>query len=193
MRQLVAGLACASFICLGGCGGGGSNPDTPKPALSEATFESISGHSTAVLASIDRDANNLPRVRASGAGLPNTVLLRLISTGMLGICSLEAQLSSSRQAGLFQGELRADWLPGSFADGQFLKERPCFAGQAHHAQTVDFAVFLGAQGDALMGALDVRRQQLKDGLTQPLFNTFGTGFGLSLNASGSPEPSSGRR
>jgi Domain of unknown function DUF11 len=119
--------------------------------LSEATFESMSGHSTAVLASIDRDANNRPRVRTSGAGLPHTVLLRLISTGMLGICGLEAQLSASAQPGLLQGELRGDWLPGSFADGQFLKERSCFAGQIHHAQTVDFAVFLGAQGGALMG------------------------------------------
>lgn len=119
--------------------------------LSEATFESMSGHSTAVLAGIDRDGNNSPRVRTSGAVPPNTVMLRLNSTGMLGICGLEAQLSASAQPGLFQGELRGDWLPGSFADGQFVKGRSCFAGQIHHAQTVDFAVFLGAQGGALMG------------------------------------------
>lgn len=119
--------------------------------LSEATFESMSGQSTAVLAGIDRDGNNHPRVQASGTVLPNTVLLRLSSTGMLGICGLEAQLSATAQPGLFQGELHADWLPGGLADGQFVKGRPCFAGQGHHAQTVDFAVFLGAQGGELMG------------------------------------------
>lgn len=121
--------------------------------LQEATFESASGHSTAVLGSLGTTqiGQDDPRITPFLRGAPNTVLLRLQATGLLGICGLEAQFSLSVQPGLFQGELRGDWLPGEFADGQFKKEHACFAGPVHHAQTGSFAVVLGAKGGDLAG------------------------------------------
>ena len=36
-------------------------------------------------------------------------------------------------------------------NGQFVKERACFAGPVLHAQTTSLAAFVGAKGGDLMG------------------------------------------
>jgi len=118
--------------------------------LHEATFESGSGQSLAVLGDLHSDANGNPVMSATPRGLPNVVLLAS-QTGTLGICGLTAEFSASLQPGLFQGTLRGDWLPGAYENGQFVKERPCFAGTVHHMQTGSFAAFLGMRGGELMG------------------------------------------
>lgn len=119
--------------------------------VNEASFESASGQSDAVLASIGHDATGRPDVQSLPRGLPNSYLLQLYSFGTLGLCGLEGTLSASAQPGLFQGGLRGDWLPGTLENGQLVKERACFAGAVHHAQTPSLAVFVGARGDGLMG------------------------------------------
>lgn len=129
------------------------NPRFISDALKETTFESASGHSTAALALVDKDqgSHGNARITPSLSVLPNVFLLHAHHTGLLGICGIEAELSPTGQPGLFQGELHGDWLPGEFVDGQFKKERACFAGSVHHAQTDSFAVVLGAKGGGLMG------------------------------------------
>lgn len=134
-------------------------PSPPRPTLStfltslhETTFESASGQSKAALAGIRHDSSDHPLLDVSStAMLPNAAFLYLQSTGKLGLCSLSAQLSDSAQSGVYQGALRGDWLPGTFADGQFVKERSCFAGAVHHVQASGLAVLLGARGGELMG------------------------------------------
>jgi len=123
-------------------------------SLYETTFESASGQSAVMLASIDNSSTNgdlSPRVYPSFRNIPNSYLLFLFSGRTLSLCGLSAQLSASTQAGLFQGTLRGDWLPGTFENGEFVKERLCFAGAVHHAQTPSLAVFLGARGGDVMG------------------------------------------
>lgn len=123
---------------------------TFESLLHEATFESASGVSTPTLASIDT-SSDVTRVSASlSPGLPNFVFLAA-NTGTLGVCGLTAQLNASTQPRLFQGVLQGDWLPGAYQDGQFVKERPCFSGAVHHAQTTHFGAFVGAGGGSLMG------------------------------------------
>jgi len=118
----------------------------------ESTFESASGLSTAVYVDIDTDSERNPRLRSQSIGLPNTALLRLNKTGLLGICGLSAQASTTAQPGLFQAQLHGDWLPGAMQNGQFVKEKPCFAtGPVLHAQTTSMAVFVGARSGDLMG------------------------------------------
>lgn len=117
--------------------------------LHEATFESASGVSTPTLAGIDT-SSNVTRVSTSLRGLPNLVFL-VANTGTLGVCGLTAQLDASTQPRLFQGVLQGDWLPGAYQDGQFIKERPCFSGAVHHAQTTHFGAFVGAAGGSLTG------------------------------------------
>lgn len=119
--------------------------------VSEASFESASGQSGAVLASIGLDATGRPDVQSLPRGLPNSYLLQLYSFGTLGLCGLEGAMSASAQPGLFEGGLRGDWLPGTLENGRFVRERACFAGAVHHAQTPSLAVFVGARGDGLMG------------------------------------------
>jgi hypothetical protein len=120
-------------------------------AMHEATFEGLSGQSMAVMGEVYADAAGTPRISATPRGLPNIVLQVLSTGGALGVCGLTAQLGASSQPGLFQGTLHGDWLPGTYQDGQFIKERPCFAGPVHHAQTMGLAVFLGARSGDLMG------------------------------------------
>ncbi|KQV53384.1 hypothetical protein ASC95_11640 [Pelomonas sp. Root1217] len=120
-------------------------------AMHEATFESLSGQSMTVMGEVNADAAGAPRISATPRGLPNIVLQVLNTGGPLGVCGLTAQLSASSQPGLFQGTLQGDWLPGTYKDGQFIKERACFAGPVHHAQTTELAVFVGARGGDLMG------------------------------------------
>jgi hypothetical protein len=119
--------------------------------VNEASFESASGQSGAVLASIGHDASGRPDVQSLPRGLPHSYFLQLANWGTLGLCGLEGTLSASAQPGLFQGALRGDWLPGTLENGQFVRERACFAGAVHHAQTPSLAVFVGARGDGLMG------------------------------------------
>lgn len=119
----------------------------------ESTFESASGLSTAVFAGIDSDGASNPRAfTPSPLMLPSSVFTRLNDTGLLGICGLSAQASTTAQPGLFQAELRGDWLPGNLQNNQFVKDKPCFAsGPVLHAQTLGMAVFVGARGGELMG------------------------------------------
>lgn len=134
-------------------------PSPPRPTLStfltslhETTFESASGQSTAALAGIRHDSSDHPLLDVPSTPMsPSVALLYLQSTGKLGLCGLSAQLSDSAQSGVYQGVLHGDWLPGTFADGQFVKERPCFAGAVHHVQARGLAVLLGARGGDLMG------------------------------------------
>ena len=134
-------------------------PNIPRPYLPtfwtwlhETTFESASGQSTATFANIRRDSDNHPLLDlSSGPLLPNTAWLYWVNTGMLGICGLSSQLSGSAQPGIYQGVLRGDWLPGTVANGQFVKERACFSGAVHHMQAAGLAVLVGARGGDLMG------------------------------------------
>ena len=120
-------------------------------AMHEATFESLSGQSMTVMGEVYADAVGTPRISATPRGLPD-IVLQVLSTGSpLGVCGLTAQFDASSQPGLFQGTLQGDWLPGTYKDGQFIKERTCFAGPVYHAQTMDLAVFVGARGGDLMG------------------------------------------
>lgn len=129
---------------------GAGYPFTSYDALlHESTFDSASGLSAATLASVSTRADGA-RVTAQLQGLPSSVFLAM-QAGTLGVCGLTAQLDASAQPGLFQGQLQGDWLPGAIKDGQFVKDRPCFAGSVHHAQTIRFGAFVGAAGDRLMG------------------------------------------
>jgi len=119
--------------------------------LHEATFESASGQSTTVLADLYSDFySSNPVMKATPLGV-HPIVLDVANTGVLGVCGLTAQFSAGNQPGLFQAQLQADWLPGAYQDGQFVKDRPCFAGSVLHAQTMHFAAFLGARGGDLMG------------------------------------------
>lgn len=117
--------------------------------LHESTFESASGQSAATVARLSTRPD-VAGVTASLQGLTN-LLLVVTQTRTLGVCGLTAQLGTSAQPGLFQGPLQGDWLPGAIQDGQFVKERLCFAGPVHHAQTTRFGAFVGAAGGSLMG------------------------------------------
>lgn len=119
--------------------------------LHETTFESASGQSTASNGFVRSSSDNLPYIDLPLGMPPTSALQYLQQTGTLGLCGLSAQLSGSAQPGVFQGVLRGDWLPGAFSNGQFVKERLCFAGTVHHVQTMNMAVFLGARGGDLMG------------------------------------------
>ncbi|WP_394407629.1 hypothetical protein [Roseateles sp. BYS78W] len=119
--------------------------------LTETALGDVNGHSTAVLAGIDHDTTGNPRITPSKAAIPQAALLRLSATGNLGVCGVTATLTPSAQPGLFQGTLNGDWLPGAYADGDWVKAQSCFAGPVYHAQTSNVAVSLGARGGALMG------------------------------------------
>lgn len=118
--------------------------------LYETTFESASGASAPNFATIESGADGRLRIAPSIKGLSSAVF-HAMQTGTLGLCGLSAQLAATTQPGRFDGELRGDWLTGADLNGEFVKERPCFAGQVHHAQTADMAVLLGARGSSLMG------------------------------------------
>lgn len=117
--------------------------------VTEATFESASGKSTSLMASIDRTRDGLPDITAAG-GWPISFLLYLNGIGPLDICNLGGALSTSTQPGLYQGTLHGD-VAGATSNGMTVSARACFAGAVHHAQTSSVAVFVGAQGSALMG------------------------------------------
>jgi len=118
--------------------------------VTEATFESASGQSTSLSASIDRSTDGLPDITAATRGVPNSYLLYLNAIGPLDICKLGGAMSTSNQPGLYQGTLRGD-VAAATSNGMAVSARACFAGVAHHAQTSSVAVFVGAQGSALMG------------------------------------------
>jgi hypothetical protein len=119
--------------------------------LSESTFESANGQSTAVIAGVGNDSNGNPRLNPSDASIPHAAFQQLATTGTLGICGLTASLVATAQPGMFEGTLSGDWLPGAMANGQWVQTRNCFAGPILHARTSGVAVSLGARGGALMG------------------------------------------
>lgn len=118
--------------------------------LQEATFETATGLSTAMLATLGHDNDLTPTLNTSPRNAPYA-MTRVIQGGKLGLCKLTAQFSSTPQPRLYQGQLRGDWVSGIDAQDQFIQDRPCFAGAVHHAQTMTFAAFVGTRDGGLMG------------------------------------------
>ncbi|WP_457421872.1 hypothetical protein [Roseateles sp. P5_E7] len=118
--------------------------------VTEATFESASGRSAAVMASIGRNTDDQPDITGATRGVPNSYLLYQFAIGPLDICNLSGVMSASGQPGLYRGSLRGD-VASATSNGMTVSGRACFAGAVHHAQTSNVAVFVGAPGSTLMG------------------------------------------
>jgi hypothetical protein len=125
--------------------GGGSTA-----GLQESTFESASGQSTAMLATLTYTNDLTPTVTTTPRNSPYAVD-HVMRGGTLGLCKLTAQFSGTTQPRLYLGQLRGDWVTGIDAQDQFIQDRPCFAGAVHHAQTMSFAAFVGTRDGGLMG------------------------------------------
>lgn len=118
--------------------------------LQEATFESASGQSTAMLATLTY-ANDLTPTLTTTPRNSRYAMLWVLQGGTLGLCKLTAEFSGTTQPRLYLGQLRGDWVTGIDAQDQFIQDRPCFAGTVHHAQTMSFAAFVGTRDGGLMG------------------------------------------
>lgn len=118
--------------------------------LQDATFESATGQSTAMLATLDYANDLTPAMTTTPRNSPYAMLW-VIQGGSLGVCKLTAQFSGTTQRRLYLGQLRGDWVSGIDAQQQFIEDRPCFAGTVHHAQTMTFAAFVGTRDGGLMG------------------------------------------
>lgn len=118
--------------------------------LYETTFESASGASLPAFTQIEPGSDGLPQIYPGTRSYSHAALLEA-ANGRLGLCGLTAQLTATTRPGLFAGNLRGDWLPGAYENGAFVKERLCFEGPVHYAQSREMAVLLGARGGSLMG------------------------------------------